>query len=58
MEGSSALTNVNGIATLSLQITGGISGNYSVVVSSGQNVQSSPSNTFIFDNSISQISSH
>lgn len=51
-EGASAITNVNGIATLSLQITGGVSGDYSVVVSSGQNVQSPPSNTISFDNSI------
>ena len=56
-EGASALTNAEGIATLSLKIVGGTSGNYSIVVSSGQNVQSSPSNIFLYSNDVGAVSS-
>lgn len=56
-EGASALTNNAGIATLTLQITGGVSGSYTVMVSSGSNVQSSPSNAFTFQNDINAATS-
>ena len=54
-ESGRGLTNNEGVATLTLQITSGVSGNYSLVASSGTQAQSPPSSVLRFVNSIERV---
>lgn len=53
--GARVLTNNQGEATLTLQIISGVPGNYSIVVSGGEDAQSPPSNAISFTNTINAV---
>lgn len=49
------MTNAQGVATFSVQIVSGASGEYTLVAGSSNGVQSSPSNVITFANDVASV---